>query len=191
MADAAALAAIMRGPVMPAPVPPTRIWAGELAHHAADEIIEWCHWHIARAKARGLPAEAEAELDAVLAAAAEVAFAIEEGDPFTVADGDDSESVEKAREALHGAIDQAKWGAEERCGGWRAGQPIDPNAMAQCTEVETSFLRGWARELDSIAVCAESATDAPDLAAAWYIEALRSIAFFAPPRFQTVQESFE
>lgn len=172
---------------LPATSPPMgaqgKPWPAELAHHAADEILLWCRWHMARAKARGLTTENETELDAVIDAAAEVASAIEEGDP--------PGAIDAARERLHAAISKAKTGTDARCGGWRARAPIDQSAMAQCIEVETSFLRGWARAIDSIAECARDASEAPDQAHARHIAAVRYLAFFAPPRFVAVQEMTE
>jgi hypothetical protein len=145
-------------------------WFFEYANHAIEALHEWVFWHIKRAKVRSIPTEGGA-LDAVIDAAATLACALE--------DGAEDEIMDAHQEALHAAITRAKEAAEKDRFPRTAANLAERDHQAE--ELETSFLRGWARIVDDIEYCRRMARDSPERATQHQILAAHALAFFAPP----------
>ena len=166
-------------------------WFFELADHAIDAVCNWTYWHMARAEERGVPQghargpdpygrdpklrtdPTKGALDGVIDAARALGRALE--------DGDDDDVMDAAQDALAGAITRAKEAAEEErrppspCGGGHEWRDM------QAEEIETSYLRGWARMFDAIEYCRRHARDNPEEAMRWHLEAAHDLALNAPP----------
>jgi hypothetical protein len=164
-----------------AAIPPAadwRYWLNEDVNHAISKLNEWVFWHMDRADSAGLPPSG------ALGEVAECALDLLKTFDETP---DDDGAIDAVRQALHDAISEAKWSAEKDLGRASKNREI---RRAQSEEIETSFLRSWARQIDNIFEYYKMARDNPERAVEFQVECLRSWAHGGPPRVEHLPENF-